>query len=291
MDTALQYASVAFAGGGCRCVWQAGFWETAAPALSLEPRVVAAVSAGAATACLLFAGVGEKGVQAFKRRAAENKHNAYVQNLFAGRPVFPHERIYRDTILENLDEAALERLHAGPDVRVLLARVPPRLGLRAGVLAGLIAAQAEHLMLSPVHSRLARKLGFYPEIVSVRECRTPEEVADLILQSSCTPPFTSVYRRADRPVLDGCIVDSAAVDALDGSGMPTLILLTRQYPPGAIPRVEGRLYVQPSETIHIDAWDYTNPRGIQETYDLGRRDGERFATRGGRSGIYREQLL
>lgn len=277
MNTAPRYESVAFAGGGCRCVWQAGFWDTAAPSIALEPHTVAAVSAGAAMACTIFAGVSEGSLRYFKSRAAHNKRNAYPRNLFFGKPVFPHESIYRDTILENIDGAALQRLHAGPDVRVLLARVPAWLGARTGVIAGLIAYQAEHLIPPRVHFEFGRKVGFVPEIVSVRECRTPEEVADLILQSSCTPPFTTAYRRDGRPVLDGCLVDSVPLDALHGSVPPALVLLTRHYPQSRIPHVDGMTYVQPSEPIRIDAWDYTSPIGIEKTYDLGRRDGERFA--------------
>jgi predicted acylesterase/phospholipase RssA len=243
-------------------VWQTGFWETAAPPLGLEPRVVATVSAGAATACVLFAGVAKESLRYFKHRATLNERNAYPRNFLSGQPVFPHERIYRDTILENLDDEALRRLHAGPDVRVLLARAPAWLGDRSG-----------------------RRIGFVPEVVSVRDCHSPEEVADLILQSSCTPPFTTAHRRDSRPVLDGGLVDSVPVNAIDRSAQPTLVLLTQRYPSHSIPYVEGRTYVQPSEPIRIAAWDYTSPRGIETTYDLGRFDGERFAAAAHRSSV------
>ncbi len=225
---------------------------------------------------MVFAGVMERSLRYFKRRAAQNARNAYPGNFLFGRPVFPHESIYRETILENLDATALARLHAGPDVRILISRVPVWLGARTGVLAGLIASKAEQVLPPHVHPRLGRRLGFAPEIVSVRSCTTPEEVADLILQSSCTPPFTAVYRRGERLVLDGCLVDSAPVEALDALDLPTLVLLTRLYPPRAIPHDDERTYVQPSQRIRVDTWDYTSPHAIQATYDLGRRDGESF---------------
>ena len=57
----------------------------------------------------------------------------------------------------------------------------------------------------------------------------------------------------------------------------TLVLLTRPYPEAAIPHAPGRTYVQPSRPTPVAKWDYTSPRLIQETYDLGRRDGEAFA--------------
>ena len=276
MRTAPGYESVVFASGGCRCLWQGGFWQTVAPALVLAPRTVAAVSAGAAMACVLFAGVMVASLQSFKRRAARNERNVYPRKLFSRERVFPHERIYRETILENLDIGALQRLHAGPDVRVVLSRVPEWLGPRSAVVAGFVAYRAEQMIRRPVHTNLARRLGFAPEIVSIRDCSTPEEVAELILQSSCTPPFTPVYQRGSRPVLDGGLVDSVPVDAVDALAHPTLVLLTKRYPPDVIPRVDGRTYVQPSQPVPIATWDYTSPHGVQATFDLGCRDADRF---------------
>jgi len=31
--------------------------------------------------------------------------------------------------------------------------------------------------------------------------------------------------------------------------------------------------------VPVSSWDYTNPAGLQATYDLGRRDGDAFARR------------
>jgi hypothetical protein len=88
-----------------------------------------------------------------------------------------------------------------------------------------------------------------------------------------------VYRRGQRPVLDGGLIDSAPLETIPAPPPPTLVLLTRRYAPEAIPRVPGRVYVQPSEPVPVHKWDYTNPERVRATYDLGRRDGERFAAR------------
>lgn len=274
--------AVVFAGGGCRCFWQVGFWQVAAPELGLRPRVAGAVSAGTAMACMLFADAVSEGIGYFKSRVAANRRNAYPLNLFKRQPVFPHPQIYRDTVLSTLDAARLERLHAGPDIRALIALVPRWLGPRSGLLLGLLAYEAEVFIRVSPHAALGRRAGFVPEVASVRDCRSPEEVADLILHSSCTPPITPVYRRSARPVLDGGLIDSAPLETIPAPLPPTLVLLTKPYPPEAIPNVGGRIYVQPSEPIPIHKWDYTSPEGVQATYDLGRRDGERFVARSGR---------
>lgn len=266
-----------FAGGGNRCLWQAGLWSVAAPALGLAPRTVAAVSAGATIASLLFSGRADAALEAFYRATAENPRNVYPLAPLRGRPAFPHLAMYRAAILGAIDDAALRRLHEGPDLRVLLARPPAWMGPRLGVALGFGAYEAEKAMSGPVHPTAGRRLGFVPEVVSARSCATPEALADLLIASSCTPPFTPVVVRDGRPALDGGLVDNVPVDALGPDPGPTVVLLTRGYPAEKIPAVPGRVYLQSSEPIPVSKWDYTSPHLLRATFDLGRRDGERLA--------------
>jgi predicted acylesterase/phospholipase RssA len=272
------FDAVVFAGGGCRCFWQAGFWSVAAPALSLSPRMVGAASAGSAIACAALTDRLESVLENFKQRAARNARNVYPRNGLLGEPVFPHEQIYRETILETIDESALQRLRHGPDLRVFLTQPPRWLGAASGVAAGILAYQLNRMTGGTIHPAWAKRLGFRGLVVSVRSCQTGGQLADLILQSSCTPPLLPVYRRDGRIVLDGGLVDNVPVDAVTGA-RSTLVLLTRPFPEAAIPDVPGRTYVQPSRPAPVAKWDYTSPGKVQETYDLGRRDGEAFARR------------
>jgi predicted acylesterase/phospholipase RssA len=128
-----------------------------------------------------------------------------------------------------------------------------------------------------MHPVWGRRLGFASEIATVQGCRTPEELAELILHSSCTPPLLPAYRRGGRPVLDGGLVDGVPVELVP-EARSALVLVPRHLPEAAIPRVSGRTYVVPSRPIQVEVWDYTSPRLIQEAFDQGRRDGEAFAT-------------
>jgi predicted acylesterase/phospholipase RssA len=273
---------VVFAGGGCRCFWQAGFWSEAAPALGLSPRVAAATSAGAAFACAIFAGAVESVVEDFSRRVAANPRNVYPWNALRGAAVFPHEGIYRATLLANLGGERLERIRRGPELRVVLARPAAGVGARLAFGLALFAFLVERRAhLHRVHAVWGRRLGFRTEVVVANACRSPEELADLVLHASCTPPVTSYYRRLGRPVLDGGLVDHIPVDAVAGEG-PALVLLTRRYPESALPRVPGRTYVQPSADLPVQRWDYTSPERVRATFELGRRDGAAFARARGR---------
>ena len=115
------------------------------------------------------------------------------------------------------------------------------------------------------------------KVAVVYESRTGNtaELAELILHSSCTPPVTPLFRRDGRAVVDGGIVDSVPVDLVSHASSQ-LVLLTRRYPSGRLPRVPGRTYVQPSAELPIAVWDYANPDGLRRTYEQGIRDGRDF---------------
>jgi predicted acylesterase/phospholipase RssA len=271
-----RFAAAVFAGGGNRCFWQAGFWSEAAPALGLgEVRRVAATSAGAAIACVLFAGRLGEGLAHFRSTVAANPRNLYPGNVFLGQPVFPHAALYRRALLAVIDAGALARLHGGPELLVPVTRAPRWLGARTAFAVAGVADALEQAVLPSVHPRLARRLGFAAEYIPVRRCPSPEALADLVLASSCTPPFTPALAHGGRPALDGGIADNVPAAAVHADDGPTLVLLTRRF--ARLPRHPARVYVQPSVPVAVSAWDYTDPAGIQAAFDLGRRDGEAFA--------------
>ena len=272
----LSYSSVVFAGGGSRCLWQVGFWEEVSKALELTPRRIAAVSAGAAMACLLFSGKTSAALERFKDATARNRRNVYLSNLFSDTPVFPHYAMYRKAILDALDSEGMNALYRGPDIRVLISRPPRALGPRSATIIGILAYLAEKSLRGSVHPSFGRRLGFVPEVVCVRQCVDAPEVADLVLASSCTPPFTPILSWNGRPALDGGLVDNVPVCALGDVEGDALVLLTRRYGEDKIPRTERLTYVQPSAPIPVSKWDYTNPEGLQAAYDLGRLDGAVF---------------
>ena len=270
------FQSVVFAGGGCRCFWQVGFYSVVAPALGLAPKTVVGVSAGAAMACMVFSETVERSMEYFKDIAGRNKRNFYPRNLFSRDPAFPHAAMFRRTMLSNIDASALSKLRRGPDIRITISRIPAWMGPRTAVALGIAAYSIEKIIFNPVHPRFGKGLGFRPEIVPAGRCRNAEELADLVLASSCTPPFTPILLWEGRPALDGGLVDNVPVYALGEDGGGTLVMLTRGYPTHSIPDVPGRVYVQPSVPVAITKWDYTSPQGVQDAYDAGRRDGERF---------------
>lgn len=271
---ALNFQNVVFAGGGNRCFWQAGFWSIAASTLHLDPVEVSAVSAGSAIACALFSGTFTRGFAGYKQAIAGNDRNLYLRNVLREQPVFPHGNMYRNAILGSIDKRALQRLHQGPDIRILISRPPPWASPRMAILLGMVAVGIEACNKNSVHFSMGSRIGFKPLYLSVRECKTPEALADLIVASSCVPPLTPQARRDGIALLDGGLVSNVPTDGLGVDQGNTLVLLTRQF--SKLPTIPGRTYVQPSQPIPVGAWDYTNHAAVQSTFDLGCRDGEKF---------------
>jgi len=126
------FESVVLAGGGNRCSWHAGFWREGQGPLALAPRQIAAVSAAGAIACAITNTKGDEALRLSQGATRANPRNWYPRNLFGKDPVFPHERMYRAAMRDLFDPPTLAKVHAGPDIRVLLRHLPPWLGPRTG---------------------------------------------------------------------------------------------------------------------------------------------------------------
>jgi predicted acylesterase/phospholipase RssA len=272
------FEQVVFAGGGHRCWWQAGFWDAASGALALRPQLIAGVSAGAATACLLYANDSREALRYYEDSLPANARNAYWGNaLKRGKKVFPHNTIYREALRHLIGGLHFARLRAcAPEIRVQFARLPRWLGPRSAVAVGLAAYNLEKYTLKSLHPRFGKAIGFRSEIARVQDCENEDDLISLIIASSCTPPFTPIEYRNGRPTLDGGLVDNVPVDAVE-AGRSTLVLTTRRYPGlQNVFRRQGRVYVQPSEKAPVSSWDYASVARYRATYELGLRDGEAF---------------
>lgn len=270
----LPFKHLVFAGGGNRCFWQAGFIQTVRHEVPLHIQSVASVSAGSAISCALFANKIEETLEVTKQEMASNPKNRYWKNLFNEHPVHPHSALYRKMIHKAIGPNDLETLKQGPENNILLAHIPKWLGPRSATTLGILAYQLEKKLFSPVHPEFGRKLGFQSEFVKASECRTVDELSDIILSSSCTPPFTPIMYRGQKPVLDGGMIDNVPVHGLSHETGEILVLLTRPYK--KLPQIEKRTYIQPSRKVDVDSWDYTSPNKVQSTYDLGCQDALTF---------------
>jgi hypothetical protein len=272
------FDAIAFAGGGNRCYWQGGFYETIKEPLKLAPTLVIGASAGAFAAVYSLLEIGPEVRERVIGACGPHLKNFDVAAWWRGEPLCPVGPMYRRLLDQVLDAAALTKLRAVTDLRLAVARLPRGLTPVAGAVLGIATYQLEKKLMHPVHPRFGRALGFRSEFIAVRSLTEPLTLHDALMASGGVPPFMPVTLINGRPAFDGGLVDNVPVEPLidvERSGGRTLVLLTRQY--RNVPDIAGRTYVQPSQKLPVRQFDITNPDGIRFAYQLGRADGARFA--------------
>ncbi|HEU5220303.1 MAG TPA: patatin-like phospholipase family protein [Gemmatimonadales bacterium] len=215
------------------------------------------------------------GVGLLGRRAGVRK-NIDWRLLALGRRPTPHTPIYRDTLRYALADGGFERLRAAPFPVLVLTAVPPRwLPAPLAALVGMSVYSFERQMrYGRLHPSSGRKLGFRPRAFDLRACDAPEDVIDIVLASSATPPFTPIGRRGGQALLDGGLIDNAPAFLADdfSAVRRQLVLLTRPYPETSVGHKGNRWYVSPREPVPVSRWEYTRPDLIEATIALGDRE-------------------
>ena len=271
------------AGGGNRSFYQQALLEAWADRLWNRVASVACVSAGAAMAVLLLSGrAGEARTHWDGLRRGITKNLDWAR-LLRGETLAPHGAIYRSTLLHALGEGGLARVRALPFPIWVLCAIPPRhLPTALSTWLGLGAYSLEK-RLNPLqlHPRIGRKLGFAEFVFDARNCVSALELADLILASSSTPPFTPTGRFRGRRLLDGGIIDNvpASIAERERNVQRNLVLLTRPYPLGVTGLHGKRFYLEPSGPVPIERWDYREVARVDATLELGRSDAVLYADR------------
>jgi predicted acylesterase/phospholipase RssA len=270
--------ALTLAGGGNRAFYQAGLLNRWADRLLPRVRVIASCSAGACVATVFLAGRSDVTNEFWKQRRAGVTRNLDLRKLLVGQRPAPHGEVYRDTMVFAMRDGGLERLRQQPfPILVLTTGWPNWLPTTPAMLVGLAAYNLEkRLYPARVHPLFGRRLGFIPVAFDARDCETPEQLADLILASSASPPFTPVGQYGGQRLLDGGLVDNApAFLAEQMAGVRRhLIMLTRPYPDGVLGRHGNRLYVGPTRPTPISRWDYTRPDLLDATIAMGERESE-----------------
>ncbi|MDT7806196.1 MAG: hypothetical protein QOJ70_9 [Acidobacteriota bacterium] len=272
--------SITFAGGGNKSFYQFGLMRGWREHLLPRVRVMTACSAGACVAALLLSGRESEVEEFWKRRCADVKRNFEWRRLLRGRRPTPHGGLYRELLLHAFAEGGLARLRSQPfPLLVLTSAFPRPMPSSVAALLGLCVYSLDQRPGAKHRTPLARRVGFRPLVFDARQCSTPEELADLIIATSATPPFTPTGRFRGHRLLDGGIIDPApAFLADDVAGVKhSLVLLTAPRPAEDEAQPSSRrLYIAPRSALPVRTWDFTRPDLLEATIATGRRDAEHY---------------
>jgi predicted acylesterase/phospholipase RssA len=278
--------AVVFAGGGNRCYWQGGFYETVAPALGWRPQLLIGCSAGAFVACYVAAGLGPR-VRGLAIPACKDwQSDIDWRGLLPGRRrLFRVGDVYRDLVMQSFAGDGLARVKAGPRILIALARPPAGKPVALMAARGIAAYEREKKRDNPVHPQSGRKLGFTPDYVDVATLPDLDALADVLMASATVPPFLPVREIGGLPALDGGLYDNVPVgpaEAIEVAGGTSVVLLSRRYP--SLPEVAGRIYVQPSQVIGVNQFTITDGEGMEAAWRLGVADGEAYLREAAQAG-------
>ncbi len=276
----MNFRNAIFAGGGSRCFWQLGFWEGAkGGGLDLQSSVkfAGSTSAGCAMASAAVLDRSQDALTLFKDFTAKNPRNIHWKNINPFRPgtLLPHGRMYRDAMDEFIGPDDLKALKK-TSVHFLMSDYPRWLTGAIGAAAALCIYGVEKtLRKDPLYPKWPARAGFKPIVGRASDCHSAKDYVDMVLAASCVPPVLPEGRFKDRKVLDGGLIENIPVRLADDQPGQTLVLVSRRYE-HALPAKRGVTWVQPSRQIKIDKFDYANPDGLQETFELGLDDGRKF---------------
>lgn len=271
--------ALTLAGGGNRAFFGLGMLHRWGERIGPRLGALAGCSAGAAVAIMWLSGREVQTRSFWRARRAGMTRNFQWTRVLKGQSPAPHGAIYRDTLLCAAAEGGLERVQQAPfPVLVLTAGFPRVMPAPLGAAVGLAAYNVEkRLHPAMVHPSYGRKIGFVPRLFDARTCTSADELADLVIASSSTPPFTPIGSFRGEALLDGGMIDNVpayAAEEVPGV-LRNLVLLTRPYPSNVLG--EGgthrhRLYIAPSRPVPVERWDYTRPDLLDATIAMGERE-------------------
>lgn len=275
MTTIERDLALTFAGGGNRSFYQLGLlsrWQDL-----LMPRVtaIASCSAGACVVTTFLSGRREEARRYWLDRARGITKNFDWTKLLRGERPAPQGEIYRDTLLVTFADGGLERIRAQPfPIYVLAAEFPWLMPRMLSVALGIGLYSVERTFRKAPHPRSPQLLGFRPVVVDARQCETPEELANLILASSATPPLTPIGSFRGLKLLDGGMIDNAPAFLAErhAEARRSIVFLSRPYHPSVMGIQGRRLYLAPTQPTPINRWDYTQPHLLDETVAMGERE-------------------
>jgi predicted acylesterase/phospholipase RssA len=270
-----------FAGGGNRAFYQLGLLTRWHDQLLPRTAAIASCSAGACVITTYLSGRRDEARQYWMDRTRGITRNFDWSKLLRGERPAPQGAIYRETLLVTFADGGLERIRSQPfPIYVLASSFPELVPSAMAVTLGITLYSIERSLRRAPHPRSPRLVGFKATAFDARECESVEELANLILASSATPPFTPLGAFRGQRLLDGGMIDNApafVVEERHPEARHSIVFMSRPYHPSVMGIQGRRLYVAPTRPTPIDRWDYTRPHLLDDTVAMGEREADLHA--------------
>lgn len=270
-----RFHTLVFAGGGNRCMWQAGVVTWLRQQGFQLPSNLVGTSAGAGVAAALLAQRAEHAFEVCKQLYAGNAHLVNRDALKRLQLRFGHEHIFPAWIAAYINADTFEALRSsGTRLRVAITHPSRWLGVKGSVVAATLAYMVDKHVVHSIHPRLPKWLGLKQGFFDLQDCATVEEAQRLLYVAGSAAPFMPLKRWRGATAMDGGYIDNAPIpQQSQEERASTLVLLTRHYP--ALPATfwwRDRSYWQPSRPIPVSTFDCTPRTTIEGAWGLGESD-------------------
>jgi Patatin-like phospholipase len=234
---------------------------------------VATYSAGSAILPFLINGNFAAAPEIFGPYLDRNARNFYPANLFTGQDVFPQDRIYSGAVTE-IVEFDRTAQYLKP-LRVIVSLVesgafPEWLVGSCSVAALALNNLAQTDTPSIFLRSFKRFFAVEGEIVDVRQCKSREEIIEVILGSSTIYPFIHIRKRAGRLMLDGKLSLVSPVSALHDCDNVLSIHAHHSF----LPVRDGLQSLFPLSNVQVGPLNYVGSEGIKTAFAQGYSEGE-----------------
>ncbi len=275
--------TLAFAGGGNRCWWQAGLVTHLQAQGAQLPAQLVGTSAGAAIAASLVTASTMTALQACQRLYAANAQLFDWGELRRLKFKFAHQTVYPAWLAAFVHEGNFKTLQTAPSQLLVTVTRPARaLGLMGSVAAGTLAYLVDKKLFHHIHPVLPRFLGLRQAFFALRDCATAQDAQATLRAAAAASPFMSGVHLHGQWAFDGGYTDNAPIPApTPGEKSSTLVLLTRHYPDKpALFKADGRTYWQPSRKIPVSTLDCRPGTTVEDAFALGQEDAQLALAKG-----------
>lgn len=270
-----QMHTLAFAGGGNRCWWQAGLLTHLQEQGARLPANLVGTSAGAAIAASFLTGSTMTALKACQQLYAANARLFDWRGLTKLKLNFAHQTVYPAWLAAFVHDDNFKALQtASSQLLVAVTRPAKTLGLAGSVAAGTLAYLVDKKIFHNIHPALPRFLGLRQAFFSLRDCGTVREAQTTLQAAAAAPPFMSGVHLHGQWAFDGGYTDNAPIpEQTPDEKAATLVLLTRHYPgTPALFQANGRTYWQPSQKVPVSTWDCRPGTTVEDAFALGQHD-------------------
>lgn len=274
--------SLAIAGGGCKAFYALGVGKTLRE-WGVRFTEVSGVSAGAAMALCILSQTEEESVEYFEEITKRNSRNFHFSNFLRGESTFPHEDMYRRTIRFGMKFDKV--LESGAKIWIHSVKAHPKEDSLKNKfrLARLISETGRAFIMDdrdrsdgiPANrtAEMIKKWNMVDVDFTEKDFVNSETIEQFIMNSSSIPPIVDFQSVGNEYYLDGGLTNNMMIETFS----PNAKIIGIHYEPNTIvgkdPELLAKSYlITPSKPLPITSFDYTNPKGVRETFELGKAD-------------------